>query len=195
MSSALAGWNPLPVVGDRQSLETASPEHAQALRELMGPLLGSITVKRHCVRCHSDYFDAGNHREACVVLCGEGDINDEYDNDEPLYEVPCCGKFLDECDYRCDQVCYTAKHTADPRDVRYAKGCDTEEEEGLDYTGSNENVVTCRSQGCKFGKSKKRLAWWVGFYRKRPCTDEMVRFNLIEIVHQSKVYSTAFDKY
>jgi hypothetical protein len=141
------------------SLETATPESVETLKALIAPLLKAAATKKHCARCHASFNEAENHDEACVVKCDEGDFGDRTWDGEGVVEMSCCGKRWTESEAENvteeDEVCYKTSHTADPRRVAYAEDCDSEEDVELDYTGTNQSVVTCKSHGCKVKKAKK----------------------------------------
>ncbi|QRV97878.1 hypothetical protein RhiJN_25897 [Ceratobasidium sp. AG-Ba] len=77
------------------------------------------------------------------------DQNEDKDGEEPRAERK-------EPNYG---VCFTAKHTTDPTSVKYhsSYGEKKLQEKGVDYSGRNANVRTCKMMGCGNNqKSKKK---------------------------------------
>lgn len=120
------------------------------LKDILGPLFAAASTSLHCVRCHAEYLQSGNHKEACVIKCDDdAEFEWSYHNgSEGYYTKFCCDETWSEGDEPDSDVCLTTWHTTDPKEVSYCRGVNEDEEEGLDLTGSK-IVVTCRENGCK----------------------------------------------
>ncbi|KAG8790056.1 hypothetical protein FRC12_012850 [Ceratobasidium sp. 428] len=174
------------------SLDDAPPKTTQTLKAVLDPLIQSDNGTKQCGRCHKTYHQASNTTKSCIIKCvkpEETNIPDEY-SDRPwdycMLWFPRCGRLVnygesylpDGHDYDsgrsdcsvvgCDSddidICYTAKHTVDPSSVRYYSAWDEskKQEEGIDYSGQNENARTCKMIGCGKG-TLKRKRLYLGF--------------------------------
>lgn len=131
------------------SFKTAPPEHIRVIKAILGPLFEAASTSLHCVRCHAEYLQSGNHKDACVIKCNEdAEFERSYHNgSEGYYTSYCCDKTWSEGDEPDSDICFTAWHTTDPTKVSYRMGVKEDKEEGLDLMGSK-MVVTCRKNGC-----------------------------------------------
>jgi hypothetical protein len=95
------------------------------------------------VRCHKFFFDNENDAQACKIKHNEDPVDgerDEYNEDDPLMTLACCGLSFTESNGEPDGFCIVAAHTTDPDIVRY---CDDDIDEDV-----NTNVIRC-SETCK----------------------------------------------
>lgn len=132
------------------SLTTTSPENLRALKEVLGPLFEEALKPLHCVRCHLQYIQSGNHDKACLVKCHDDPMwnqEDRHDEEDGYYEMICCGKTFEEFEDP-DDICFKTSHTTNSKEVIYRKGKQEDKKAGLDLSGVND-VVTCRVNGCK----------------------------------------------
>ncbi|KAG8708811.1 hypothetical protein FRC09_001015, partial [Ceratobasidium sp. 395] len=161
-----------------RSLDNMSPNTLQTLKTTLIPLIQPDTSQKHCVRCHNTYLESSNTIESCIIKCSkpkETDMRDD-DADRPwennLWEFPCCGNIIgseevsdpygddsedpDTCADNNDYgVCQTLKHTTDPTSVKYhVYRSEKKLEKGVNYSGRNRNIRTCKMVGCEMDKLK-----------------------------------------
>ncbi|KAF8598247.1 hypothetical protein BDV93DRAFT_512672 [Ceratobasidium sp. AG-I] len=131
------------------SFKSGPPEHLRVLREILGPLFEAASPSLHCVRCHTEYVQSGNHKNACVIMCDDdAEFTHDYHNgSEGYYTKFCCEETWREGEEPDDDVCFTTWHTTNTKEVEYRRGVKEDEEEGLNLMGS-QMVVTCRVNGC-----------------------------------------------
>ncbi|KAG8791384.1 hypothetical protein FRC12_009327 [Ceratobasidium sp. 428] len=167
------------------SLDDASPETIEMLKTVLVPVLKTNNTPKHCVRCHQTYRESSNKLNSCVINHTKPREDRRRDPDGRKYyhmlleqRFDCCGKFnreyyedwdanvfvrSDDEDDEDDEepnygVCLTAKHTTDPTAVQYfsTRAEKKAQEKGIDYSGRNENVRTCKMTGCESNKQPKR---------------------------------------
>ncbi|KAG9125136.1 hypothetical protein FRC07_008841 [Ceratobasidium sp. 392] len=149
------------------SLDATPPETIQVLKSILIPLIQASTGPKHCARCHRSYHESSNTINSCVVKCvkpTETSYPDKY-SDRPweyyMWKFPCCNRLvsnddlpdpddLENWDEYNNFVCSTAKHTTDPTSVKYFSPWqeEKEQEKGVDYSGRNKNVRTCKMARC-----------------------------------------------
>ncbi|KAG8739219.1 hypothetical protein FRC10_005876 [Ceratobasidium sp. 414] len=130
------------------SLDDLPPETVRMLKEALTPIFEAENEIHHCVRCHQTFSPARNARNSCVVQC---EANSDVEGGECYSHVfDCCGKMRFEEDMKKGLVWYTAKHTVNPKDVKYYRDYLDKpgKEEGINYRGDNPNVRTCKAMGC-----------------------------------------------
>ncbi|KAG8777730.1 hypothetical protein FRC12_000232, partial [Ceratobasidium sp. 428] len=167
------------------SLDDASPETIKMLKTVLVPVLQTNNTPKHCVRCHQTYRESSNKLDSCVIKHTKPRETRRPDPEGRKYyhmlleqDFQCCGKHYsepyedgdagvfvrsddedeedeEELDYG---VCLTAKHTTDPTAVKYfsTRAEKKAQEKGIDYSGRNENVRTCKMTGCENNKQPKR---------------------------------------
>jgi len=129
------------------------------------PLLMPSTKNLHCVRCHQDYAESQNMKQACVIAhWGDLDRVSKHSSGS-TWEWDGCGCTFESDDYDdCGDGgdCYKGRHTINPDEVEYING--NEEDAQKDAAGSrrvyyeDEGVRTCKERGCTkdSGKSQRR---------------------------------------
>lgn len=149
------------------SFMTITREHAKSLKEVLGPLIYEVNNPLHCVRCHDRFLEMKNHDEACVIFCDDQCEPCDDWRSEGLrgWMKLCCGvRYAEGKRSYPSDICYTARHTTNPKEVSYFKKTYEEDdygyayqfeapeepndEEGLSFDGCNELVNTCREHGC-----------------------------------------------
>lgn len=108
---------------------------------MLSSVAKAASTQEHCVRCHETFYENQNHQEACAI-----DHNEE-DGNSVFSELKCCDSswYPKRGESPPPQPCILAKHTTNPKDVRYF-----DEDEG----GGNENVISCEERGCVKKKRK-----------------------------------------
>ncbi|KAG9119874.1 hypothetical protein FRC07_004887 [Ceratobasidium sp. 392] len=89
--------------------------------------------------CGKHYSEPYEDWDANVFI--RSDDPDDSDSEEPDYGD-----------------CFTGKHTSDPTAVQYfsTRGEKKGQEKGIDYSGRNQNVRTCKMTGCGSDKQPKK---------------------------------------
>ncbi|KAG9077260.1 hypothetical protein FRC06_009008 [Ceratobasidium sp. 370] len=132
-------------------------ENLRILRQILDPLLEADAGPKNCVRCHQSFYEAENTDKSCVVRCGSPERTSYPDEEYDQYymvQTPCCKRLHSEADLSGldsddeDLICYRAKHTTNPKSVKYFGSSREWEEEGLNYWGRNKSVRTCSRMGC-----------------------------------------------
>lgn len=113
---------------------------------LLAPLTTDASVRLHCVRCHGTYTENENHPSACKIeQDDEGESErTEVGNDAMTTTLTCCGISFDSEEGPDTKYCIMASHTTNLFDVVYYDEIDDRD----DVDGVNQNVVSCKSQGC-----------------------------------------------
>ncbi|KAG8708117.1 hypothetical protein FRC08_000103 [Ceratobasidium sp. 394] len=131
------------------ALDNMPPETVRMLKEVLTPIFQAENELQHCVRCHQTFPPGRNTNSSCVVRC---EANSDVEAGKyHSYMFDCCGKMRYGEDMKKGLVCYTAKHTINPKDVKYYRDYNDkqEKEKGLNYSGDNPNVRTCKAMGCE----------------------------------------------
>lgn len=142
--------------GNLQStLLTALPGTSEAQRkvlsDVLAPLAQAAKDQKHCVRCHSPFYEHENHPDACAVEHNDDPGEPEHRgcwSDPAIYTLSCCDEEFEEDDEPDDPICYRESHTTDPTNVIYY------DEDSHEQKAQNENVITCEENGCKIKKRK-----------------------------------------
>ncbi|KAF8601616.1 hypothetical protein BDV93DRAFT_607955 [Ceratobasidium sp. AG-I] len=131
-----------------------TPKNLEVLEAIPATSVDIATETVHCARCHDEYFEAGNHSEACVIKCNEEP--GEWENEElTVFVKTCCLEEVLDSDTSPDDICFKTSHTTNPREVKYFEGYYAKDEDKSVKACSsrNANVVTCKHKGCNVSRA------------------------------------------